>query len=69
MKYKKRGSRCPGVEAFPVRGCDVTITRPDGDVKTAMSGDWLVKSVSGKLYPVENEIFQKTYEVIPDGGS
>lgn len=69
MKYRKRGSRCPGVEAFPVRGCEVTITKPNGDVKIARSGDWIVKSVTGKLDPVENEIFQKLYEVMPDGGS
>lgn len=28
-------------------------------------GDWLIIGVNGELYPIDNEIFQKTYDICP----
>jgi hypothetical protein len=61
MKYKKRDS--VSIEAFPVKGCEITISKPDGSFARAKDGDWLVRGINGELYPVENEIFCKLYEV------
>jgi len=36
---------------------------PEG-VMLARMGDWIVKGVQGELYPVKNEIFEATYEVV-----
>ena len=33
-------------------------------VMTAIPGDWIIKGVSGELYPVKPEIFQATYEPV-----
>jgi hypothetical protein len=62
MKFRKRALV---VEATPVKGCEVTVVTPEG-TQTARDGDWIVKGIQGELYPVKNEIFQKTYEAIPD---
>jgi hypothetical protein len=61
MKYKKRDN--VSIEAFPVKGCEITISKPDRSFAVAKDGDWLVKGISGELYPVENETFLKLYEV------
>lgn len=29
-------------------------------------GDWIIKGVSGELYPVKPDIFEKTYEAVED---
>lgn len=63
MRYRKRAL---DVEAFPVKGCVVTIINAQG-TQTAEDGDWIVKGIQGEIYPVKNDIFQKTYEAIPDG--
>lgn len=61
MKYKKKDN--VSVEALHVKGCEITISKPDGQFSIAKDGDWIVKGPTGELYPVENKIFQKTYEV------
>jgi len=33
----------------------------EGDMK-ADKGDWIIKGVSGELYPCKPDIFEKTYE-------
>jgi hypothetical protein len=63
MKYKKKEFI---LEAFPVKGCEVTITATDG-THIARDGDWIVKGIKGELYPVANDVFMKLYEAIPDG--
>ena len=32
-------------------------------VMQGKAGDWLVVGVNGEMYPIDNEIFQKTYDV------
>jgi hypothetical protein len=33
----------------------------------AAPGDWIVTGVHGEQYPVKPDIFEKTYEPVPDG--
>jgi len=33
-------------------------------VMVGNAGDWLIKGVSGELYPCKPDIFDKTYEVV-----
>lgn len=39
----------------------VIIHTLEGDI-TASPGDWIIRGVSGELYPCKPDIFQKTYE-------
>jgi len=32
------------------------------------AGDWLMEGVSGEMYPCDAEIFDKTYDILPDAG-
>lgn len=36
-------------------------------VMTADKDDWIIKGVSGELYPCKPDIFEKTYEAVLDG--
>jgi len=36
-------------------------------VMTANLGDWIIKGVAGEYYPCRNDIFEQTYEEVPDG--
>lgn len=47
----------------PVVNTDGTldITTLEG-VMTAEVGDWIIKGVSGEIYPCKNDIFEATYE-------
>ena len=35
----------------------------EGDMR-ADYGDWIIRGVNGELYPIKDEIFRKTYEVV-----
>ena len=35
-------------------------------VMTANEGDYIIRGVSGKLYPCKADIFEKTYERVTD---
>jgi len=35
----------------------------EGDM-TARKGDWIIKGVSGEIYPCKPDIFEKTYEKV-----
>lgn len=43
----------------------VTVHTLEGDMRLHI-GDWLVKGVHGELYPVRNDIFVETYEMVVD---
>jgi len=32
----------------------------------AEKGDWIITGINGEKYPVKPDIFEKTYEVLPD---
>lgn len=33
---------------------------------SATYGDWIIKGVNGEFYPCKPDIFEKTYEEVPD---
>ena len=33
---------------------------------TASLGDYIVKGVNGEFYPVKPDIFERTYDILPD---
>ena len=35
-------------------------------VMTAQIGDYIIKGVNGELYPCKADIFEKTYEAVPE---
>jgi len=35
-------------------------------VMTAISGDWIIRGISGEFYPCKPDIFEKTYEKVSD---
>ncbi len=43
---------------------------PNGEAKhIAEPGDWIIKGVHGELYPCKPDIFEKTYDPMPDESS
>lgn len=43
----------------------VFISTLEGDM-TAEIGDWIIKGISGELYPCKPDIFLRTYEVVDE---
>lgn len=41
----------------------ITIKTPEGNM-AANAGDWIITGVNGEQYPVKNEIFKKTYDIL-----
>lgn len=41
------------------------IPTPQGDLLVHI-GDWIIQGIQGMLYPVENDIFESTYEVLEE---
>lgn len=41
------------------------ITTLEGDHECLL-GDWIIKGVHGEFYPCKPDIFEKTYEVLPE---
>lgn len=37
----------------------------EGDM-TAQAGDWIIKGVKGEFYPCKPDIFETTYELVPE---
>lgn len=31
-------------------------------------GDWIIRDVNGEVYPCRSDIFESTYEIVPDNG-
>lgn len=47
----------------------VLVKTDTGDAK-GMHGDWLIRGITGEIYPCTDEVFQKTYEkVLSDADS
>jgi hypothetical protein len=54
----------------------IGFTPPDGNVyiptlegtMTASPGDWIIKGVKGEFYPCKPDIFEATYEAVPEAG-
>ena len=45
-------------EAFTVETMEGTLS--------GKAGDWLMVGVAGEMYPIDREIFEKTYRLLPE---
>lgn len=43
----------------------MTIKTLEGDM-IAEVGDWVIKGIKGEFYPIKNDIFEKTYELVEE---
>ena len=43
----------------------LTIPTLEGNMKASVS-DWIIKGVSGEFYPIRNDIFHETYEIVKE---
>lgn len=52
---------------IPIEACqtdkEVKIKTLEG-VMTAEPGDWIITGVNGEQYPIKDDIFKKTYDII-----
>jgi hypothetical protein len=46
-------------------GADLVIYTLEGNMR-ANVGDWIIRGVSGELYPCKSDIFQQTYELVEE---
>jgi hypothetical protein len=44
------------------------IDTPEGRM-TATPGDWIIRGVKGELYPCKPDVFEATYEAVPNPSS
>ena len=44
---------------------ELIIPTLEGDMK-ALIGDWIIKGISGEVYPCKPDIFEKTYDPVKD---
>jgi hypothetical protein len=49
------------------RGDEQFIKTLEGDMKVS-TGDWIIRGINGELYPCKPDIFEKTYERVPQDG-
>lgn len=52
--------------ALPIEQRHLTIPTLEGDI-TAGIGDWIIQGVKGEFYPCKPDIFEMTYEEVPNG--
>lgn len=45
---------------------DAIMIRTLEGVMKASPGDWIIKGVKGELYPCKPDIFERTYDLVPD---
>lgn len=45
---------------------DVLLIHTLEGTMTASAGDWIIKGVKGEFYPCRADIFEATYEAMPD---
>lgn len=51
---------------FPVnKDCSIVVPTLEGQ-HIASNLDWIIKGVKGEVYPCKPEIFELTYEIIPE---
>ena len=61
MKFQKK----PVIIDAYQTDTDVYIETLEG-VMHASPGDWIITGVNGEQYPCKPDIFEKTYEAVPD---
>ena len=50
---------------YPNDDGSLTIETLEGDHRASL-GDWIIRGVQGELYPCKPDIFEQTYEAVPD---
>jgi hypothetical protein len=55
----------PGIGFVPSQGT-LEIPTLEG-VMTAQPGDWIIRGVAGEVYPCKPDIFEATYDPVPEG--
>jgi len=62
-KYYQKFRKLP-VEIKAVRLDEEILIETLEGIMKGSAGDWLVEGVNGEIYPIKNDIFEKTYENI-----
>lgn len=52
-----------GTEHLDRKGDKLLIPTLEGTMEASLN-DWIIKGVNGEFYPIKNEIFSKTYEIV-----
>ena len=60
------GDHTPGADGERLDEMQFVIIKTlEGDM-VASPGDWIIKGVNGEFYPCKPDIFEKTYDPVPD---
>jgi hypothetical protein len=54
-----------GIARFVNGGDPLLLKTLEGDL-TVSPGDWIIRGVNGELYPCKPDIFEATYEALPE---
>jgi len=65
MSEWKKARKKPVVIEFRPAVAGETIVTLEGTL-TAKEGDYIIKGVEGETYPIDSDIFDKTYEVLDE---
>lgn len=66
-EWKKARKKPLLVEFREVRGKEEIIVTGDGDLIVHPEKSLIIKDIEGKPYSIDKEIFEKTYQVLPEG--
>jgi len=67
VKFWKKARKKPVVVEFrEVEGSFETIITKEGTLTAVGGRDYIIRGVGGEVYPIDKEIFRKTYEVIEE---
>ena len=55
----------PGIWEGRKNSGSLIISTLEGQMR-ADNGDWIIRGVKGEFYPIKNEIFKETYEIVED---
>ena len=65
LRFCRPGLTEDAYEGAQIMALPVVITTLEGDM-TASPGDFIIKGVKGEFYPCKPDIFQASYEPVPD---
>lgn len=65
MAMAANGTRTVIANHHPDAGWSLSIQTLEGLMKASI-GDWIIKGVSGELYPCKPDIFMATYEAVTE---
>jgi len=65
--WRKARKKAVVIEFREVEGTSETVKTKNGSVLARKSEDFVIRGIDGELYPINKQIFAKTYEVIEKG--